>query len=345
MGIRVFSVEPERELIQDAAPLSREGIDRVVMRDNENEVTLRKADGQWWVGAGAVGYPAVELKLEEFWTTVEDINEAELVSRNSENHTLMGVTTEQGTSVEFWRGDQLLERFLVGDKAYAPLVELQKPLTPWTVQTRSCFLKREDSNNVYAVFCEFPSRFDPDNKLWSDPFIAEIPREDVEAITFSYPDSQFEVRVVNTVWVVNDGGPEKRASVGSVQQFLGFLEGLIADDFPGESEADALDFTQPSATMAITTRQGASTPPVLLLFIERESRDDAGGAFYVKDAQKPYVYILEEAQSEMVLRDPAGFLPDPTPTPSPAPVPSPTPTPASEPSPAPEASPTPSGGS
>ncbi len=316
MAVRLLSVEPELEIIKNIAPLSREGINRVIMRDNLNEVTLRKTGGQWWVGSETFNYPAVETKLAEFWPTVEEINDAELVSRNPENHTLMGVTSEQGTSVEFWRDDQMLEKFLVGDKAYAPLVELQKPLTPWTVQTRSCFLKREGSDDIYQVFCEFPNRFDPDHKMWIDPYISAIPREDVEAITFSYPTKQFDLKVVNTVWMVAEGDSEKRADVVSVQDFLGLLERLIADDFPGEDEAKTLDFNNPNATMTITTRPGASSPPTVLLFIERKSRDDAKGAYYIKNAQNPYVYILEEERADEILITSAELLPEPTPTPT-----------------------------
>ena len=318
LGVRLFSAEPELELISGVRPITEDVVDRVVIRDQENETTLRKINGQWWAGSETYRYPAVQIKQDEFWEVVSRIDDAELISKNPENHALMGLTEEQGTWVEFYKGGELQEVFFVGDKVYAPLVEEEKPLTPWTVQARLCYLKRQNEDKVYAVYCQFPSMFDPDHQMWSDPIVAAIPREDVESVTFSYPEGEFDLKVVRSVWVVADVVSERQASIQTVQGFLEGLEQVVTSDFTTEEDVSKLDFGKPNASIGIGTRLGATSRPVLLLFIQREFDGDGQlQGYYVKDAEKPYVYILNQEQSEKLLIRKDGFLAEPTPQPTP----------------------------
>ena len=317
LALRIFSTEPDLEIISGVKPLSESSIDRVIIRDAGNEAILRKVDGEWWVGSDTFRYPTVELKLEEMWEVAGRIKEAELISKNPENHPLMGLTEEQGTWVEFWSGDQLKEKFLVGDKLYAPLVEEEKPITPWTVQARLCYLKREGEDKSYAIYCQYPTQFDPDPMMWGDPIVVGIPREHVEVVTFSYPEDSFELRVVSSVWMVTDGQTEQRADVESAHELLKELEQVVTSDFPTEEEARSLDFNNPNAAIGISTRQGVTSTPSLLLFVKKivPEGNPEEGTYYVKDSEKPYVYVLNPEESEKLLVSRSNLLPQPAPTP------------------------------
>ena len=199
---RLISVEPEKIVITDVAPLTEETLDKVVIRNNEFETRIEKFDGDWQVGP----YPVQRRRFEDMWATTEMFDEAELIATNPENHPVMGVSPENGTLVEFWNGDNLVEEFFVGDQQFAPIGE--RLITPWQNYVRLCYLRNPEEDDVYGIYCDFPDRFLPDPKFWKHPLITEIPRDEVESISFRYPEEDYSLRIENSVWVVSRDGAE-----------------------------------------------------------------------------------------------------------------------------------------
>ncbi len=327
---RLVSAETEAPILSNVRPLHEEVIDKVVMRDADNEVIVEKKGGGWWVGS----YPAVKYRLADMWDTAQAFDGAELIATSPENHAVMGVDEENTTVVQFWRGDELIEEFFVGDKQYAPIGE--NPITPWTAYVRLCYLRYPDQDDVYGIFCEWPERFLPNPKFWKDPIITEIPLDEVQSLAFSYPDEQVELQVVNSVWVMTSDGVEREASPEVVLDVLKRVEFLVTDDFPTEDEASRLDFAIADTSLRIGTRQGASADSALLLFlVEEEGDEEVGPSYYVKTATEPYVYILDPDSASKLLKTAEDFIPEPTPTPTPAATPTATPLPTPEPTPTP----------
>ena len=88
IAFRLLSAEGEGvKTFGDVSPLGPEVVDRVVMRDAEQQTIVVKRDGGWWVDA----YPALGVRMETLWETASRIGDAELVATNSTNHDLMGV--------------------------------------------------------------------------------------------------------------------------------------------------------------------------------------------------------------------------------------------------------------
>ena len=131
VAARLLASEPEGvSRLTGTNSLTADIVDKVVMRDAEYETVLTKIGAQWWVGP----YPAVNARLETLWETAELIEDAELIAANSTNHDLMGVHPDNGSVVQFWRGGELLDQFVVGDKVYAPVGE--KPIRPWSARVQ-----------------------------------------------------------------------------------------------------------------------------------------------------------------------------------------------------------------
>ena len=182
-------------------------------------------------------------------------DEAELIATNPENHPVMGVSPENGTLVEFWNGDDLIEEFFVGDQQFAPIGE--RLITPWKNFVRLCFLRDPEEDDVYGIFCDFPDRFQPDPKFWKHPLITEIPRDEVESISFRYPEEEFNLRIENSVWVVSQEGAEVgQADPEKMLELLQAVEYLVTSDFPTDDEMrrleDAGSFDLPDITMFIS---------------------------------------------------------------------------------------------
>ena len=182
MGIafRLLSTEGEGiKKLGEVSPLGPEVIDRVVMRDAELQTIVEKRGDGWWVDA----YPAIAVRLETLWETASRIGDAELVATNATNHDLMGVHPDNHTVLEFWSEGEVVERFIVGDKQFAPVGE--RVITPWTATVRLCYLRRPDEVEVYSLFCEFPEPFGTDSNFWRDPIVAAVPPDEIESVTFS----------------------------------------------------------------------------------------------------------------------------------------------------------------
>ena len=298
---RFISAEPDEILISDVAPLSEETLDKVVIRNNEFETVIEKLDGDWLVGP----YPVQRRRFEDMWATTQMFDAAELIATNPENHPLMGVSPENGTLVEFWNGDELVEEFFVGDQQFAPIGE--RLITPWQNFVRLCYLRNPEEDDVYGIFCDFPDRFLPDPKFWKHPLITEIPRDEVESISFRYPEEEFNLRIENSVWVVSQEGAEVgQADPEKMLELLQAVEYLVTSDFPTDDEMSRLNFDLADITIFIQVRTGAIARSARLLLLERDE-----GGFYVKRQGQDYAFIVDDQTAPFILKKIQDLIPPP----------------------------------
>ena len=298
---RVVSVEPEKIVISNVAPLTEETLDKVVIRNNEFETVIEKLDGDWQVGL----YPVQRRRFEDLWATTGLFDEAELIATNPENHPVMGVSPENGTLVEFWNGDDLVEEFFVGDQQFAPIGE--RIITPWQNFVRLCYLRNPEEDDVYGIFCDFPDRFLPDPKFWKHPLITEIPRDEVESISFRYPEEEYSLRIENSVWVVSQDGAEVgQADPEKMLELLQAVEYLVTSDFPTDDEMSRLNFDLADVTMFIQVRTGAISRSARLLLLERDE-----GGYFVRRQGQDYSFIIDDQTAPFILKRIADLIPPP----------------------------------
>lgn len=298
---RFISAEPNEILLTGVAPLTEETLDKVVIRNNEFETVIEKLDGDWQVGP----YPVQRRRFEDMWATTQMFDEAQLIAQNPENHPLMGVSPENGTLVEFWNQGDLVEEFFVGDQQFAPIGE--RLITPWQNFVRLCYLRDPEEDDVYGIFCDFPDRFLPDPKFWKHPLITEIPRDEVESISFRYPEEDFSLRIENSVWVVSQGGAEVgQADPETMLQLLQAVEYLVTSDFPTDDELGRLNFDLADITVFIQVRTGAISRSARLLLLERDE-----GGYFVKRQGQDYAFIIDDQIAPFILKRIADLIPPP----------------------------------
>ncbi len=298
---RFISAEPDEILLTGVAPLTEETLDKVVIRNNEFETVIEKLDGDWQVGP----YPVQRRRFEDMWATTALFDEAELIAQNPENHPLMGVSPENGTLVEFWNQGDLVEEFFVGDQQFAPIGE--RLITPWQNFVRLCYLRNPEGDDVYGIFCDFPDRFLPDPKFWKHPLITEIPRDEVETISFRYPEEDFSLSIENSVWVVSQGGAEVgQADPEKMLELLQAVEYLVTSDFPTDDELNRLNFDLADITMFIQVRTGAISRSARLLLLERDE-----GGYFVKRQGQDYAFIIDDQVAPFILKRISDLIPPP----------------------------------
>ena len=295
---RAITFQSESVIISDVPELTETSLDRVVIRNNEFETVVDKVGGEWRVGQ----YPVVRNRFEDMWATTAMFQKAELIARNPENHSIMGVAAENGTFVEFWKDDELVDEFFIGDQQFARIGE--RMITRWTVFVRTCFLRRPDSDDVFGIFCDFPDRFPTDPKFWRNPIIAEIPRDEIQVVRFRYSDEEFELELNNSVWTLTGGQFNKEPADSQVMvELLQYLEMLVASDFPTEDEVSRLDFSIADITLELDVRPGSTSRSARVLFMRRDE-----GGFFVKRSDQAYAYILEDDLAIHVLKKIADFV-------------------------------------
>ena len=298
---RFISAEPDEILLTGIAPLTEETLDKVVIRNNEFETIIEKTDGDWKVGP----YPVQRRRFEDMWSTTQLFDEAELIATNPDNHPVMGVSPENGTLVEFWNEGELIEEFFVGDQQFAPIGE--RVITPWQNYVRLCYLRNPDEDDVYGIFCDFPDRFLPDPKFWRHPLITEIPRDEVESISFRYPEEEFNLKIENSVWIVSQDGAEVgQADPEVMLELLQAVEYMVTSDFPTDDELARLNFDLADITMFIQVRTGAISRSARLLLLER----DAGG-YFVKRQGQDYAFVIDDQVAPFILKRIANLIPPP----------------------------------
>lgn len=298
---RFVSAEPDEILLTGVAPLEEETLDKVVIRNNEFETVIEKVDGDWQVGP----YPVQRRRFEDMWATTALFDKAELIAQNPENHPLMGVSPENGTLVEFWNQDDLVEEFFVGDQQFAPIGE--RLITPWQNFVRLCYLRNPEEDDVYGIFCDYPDRFQPDPKFWKHPLITEIARDEVETISFRYPEEDFSLSIENSVWVVRQGGAEVgQADPEVMLQLLQAVEYLVTSDFPTDDELSRLNFDLADITMFIQVRTGSIARSARLLLLERDE-----GGYFVKRQGQDYAFIIDDQVAPFILKRIADLIPPP----------------------------------
>ncbi len=298
---RFISAEPDEILLTGIAPLTEETLDKVVIRNNEFETIIEKTDGDWQVGA----YPVQRRRFEDMWSTTQLFDEAELIATNPENHPVMGVSPENGTLVEFWNAGELIQEFFVGDQQFAPIGE--RVITPWQNYVRLCYLRNPEEDDVYGIFCDFPDRFLPDPKFWKHPLITEIPRDEVESISFRYPEEEFNLKIENSVWVVSQDGAEVgQADPEVMLELLQAVEYMVTSDFPTDDELARLNFDLADITMFIQVRTGSISRSARLLLLERDE-----GGYFVKRQGQDYAFVIDDQVAPFVLKRIANLIPPP----------------------------------
>ena len=106
-------------------------------------------------------------------------------------------------------------------------------------------------------------------------------------MSFADPGGQFDVQVMDSVWMVGSGDDRVRANITLVQDMLKNIEMLVARDFPTEEQIDGLDFSKPDITITIVTKPDSQYSSSLLLVIE-----DSDGGYWGKTSDSSYIYYF-----------------------------------------------------
>ena len=306
LGKIFLNLNQSTEIILNSANLNSNSVDKIILSDREDQATvyLNADDNRWYVGS----YPVLDEYMNALWNTVSEINRAELVSNNPENHQYMGVDPRNTTNVEFYYKDELIETFLIGDKEYAPIEEDEVARMPWSQYVLRCYLRKANEVSVYGIFCPYPSLFAADPTRWPDPYIAKIQPADVETLVYNFYGQEFLVKKIDARWYIDYQGQQSEAKQDVMYYLLESLTTLITSDYPefwDKKIVGSLDWNDPDITLRVNTKQVSNSKSIYLSFIERPDEDFS---YYVKDATKTYVHFLSSRKAPDIIKSRADLV-------------------------------------
>ncbi len=274
--------------LEGLLPITPDVVDEVTLEDGGEQTTIRRQNNEWLLVTGRTE-PAFDRRLAVFWNAVLLVDGAQLIARNPANHELMGVDDAQGVRVGFYLGDALQEELVFS--------------TVWTEEAQLCYVKRPRGDEVYGVPCGFDQIFDPSPYSWRNPIIAQLPRDQLDSMTFAYQDDVFVVRRSGPGWVIEADGQQFTANPLQVETMLQLAEFVVAQGFVHDEEAGAVDFSSPHAEITATTAPGSQLGGVNLRFL-KVSED----TYYVQRQGSDDVYLVDGPTVDALLRPREGYI-------------------------------------
>tara|TARA_Y100000310_G_scaffold129508_1_gene128657 strand:+ start:753 stop:1688 length:936 start_codon:yes stop_codon:yes gene_type:complete len=286
--IRFVSVNPEEEVLSGLLPMAGNVVTRITLHDSATEkgADLVRIGEIWTIN----NRPVFPPKMDQFWLAVSEIDGAQLIAENPDNHGRMGVADGQGTVVSFYLDEFLQERFIVGT---------------WSQEVRLCYLRRPEKTDVHGIECPVAMSgiFDIEPDGWRNPVVLAIPGEEVASVTFTYPDEEFVLKISEAGWVVSDGTVEVPANLLQVETVLSVLELMVASGFATEEEAENLSFDPPDASVRIETTEDSELPATRIRFLERDAV-----SYYLRSPAQPTTFIMDREFMDALLKRGLDFL-------------------------------------
>ena len=289
--------------MENISPLNRDIVDKIIITDGVNQTTLTKNNLNWKVG----NYPVVFDGFEEMWEVISNFPKARLISNNESNHSLMGVSESNSTAFEFYNNQTLVEKFLIGDKVYAPMPDEENIYTPWTSLSRMCYIREPGSKEVYGVFCQYPDRFNPKPEMWAEPTILKIPMDEIESILYRYPQTEFQLKILpNNQWIIIEETGPSIADVNIANKLLSEFSQLVTSDFPNPKNVNNLDLLNPTIAITVIAKPNSGNDSVDLFLFE-DSQQQNGG-YYIKNRINDWVYYIDSNTSSSILKYPFDLI-------------------------------------
>ena len=274
--------------LEGLLPISPDVVDEVTLESGEERTTIRRQNNEWLLVTGRTE-PAFDRRLAVFWNAVLLVDGAQLIARNPANHELMGVDDAQGVRVGFYLGEALQEELVFSNV--------------WTEEAQLCYVRRPRGDEVYGVPCGFDQIFDPSPYSWRDPIIAQLPRDQLDSMTFAYQDDVFVVRRSGPGWVIEADGQQFTANPLQVETMLQLVEFVVAQGFVHDDQVSEFDFSVPFAEVTATTAPGSGLGGVNLLFLQGSEN-----VYYVKRQGSEDIYLVDGPTVDALLRPRDGYI-------------------------------------
>ncbi len=218
---QLLGTRKSRSFQADLVRIDTAQIDRIVIAmPDEPEFTLtRQEDGQWWVTNGKVSAPALHSVVNPMLHTLTRIRAQRVAAKKPERWKDYQVDSSQGTRIQVYRGNKLLEDFVVGKFNFDP-----------QLQSATAYLRLGNQPEVFAVDGFAVMNLAQDFDSFRRKTITRFQRKEVTSVRLQ-GEPAWELQKDSTRWLLN-GMPADSAQVARYLNSLASVSGHeFADDF------------------------------------------------------------------------------------------------------------------
>ena len=303
--------------------LSALDVDRIMIEKGGDTLSVERKDANWTVGTHAGN----AFKIDFVWDLLGQIDQAQSIPSDAEEHAVLGLTRQSGTTVSFWNDGVLVDSLIVGS---------------FNDETGGTFMRHPSADAIAAIGLDLERLFSPEIDEWRENVIVDAAAVLVESLKFTYPNESFTVTLkieetesdlnesadllqqaavnasiltgeaiperqaneavpnpdpIELFWVLESGGSQTRAAPDSVMEVLQQLAPLFAYEFADE-EWEALSRIEADWSLEIG---GAGLGSLAhLSFYGREAED----SYFVRKTGLQEIFIVDADTVEALMKRP-----------------------------------------
>jgi hypothetical protein len=263
-------------------------IQKVEIRSDNSSVVLEKRGDKWWV-TDPIEYPANPQYCNELSGKLADLEIENLISEQVDKQSMFEVTDSAGTLLTITAGGKQPGNIIMGKMSDS---------------YRHTYMRKADSDKIYLVKGVYKSYFNRKAKDWRDKTIASYDRDQLRGFVLTYPNSTFELTMVDSVWMVKSGTEQFAADKGNVDRLVNMVHNLQCFDFVDSLDTRKYDFSKPAFQLKVMTTADQFTLKVL--------PEDKDSKKYVVEKEGALThFIIYESTAKAMMKELDEFRPKP----------------------------------
>lgn len=209
-------------------------ITKIVITPRSNptsDIELIKKDNKWIVSKNNKEFSADYNVIKHILSTFSSMKPLQIAARTKDKWKEFEVTDSTATIVRIYKGKKKVSTLYIGRFNYIQ-PKNQSPYSYYYGQqgTMATYVRESKDPNVYLVEGFLAMTFNRDVNDFRNKTVIRFNTNDINKITFSYPDSSFFLVKDNNKWKVNDQ-PADSASVANYLSSMAWLNSYsLVDD-------------------------------------------------------------------------------------------------------------------
>ena len=278
-----------QEKVQNFLQLDSAAVNRFEFNLFDTKLAFEKVAQQWHM-TRPDSCRADNRAIEQMLSMASHLEVGEIISSNPEKQFVFQVDTVMGNRLDFFDGENLLASMVIGkmqeDRLHA-------------------YLRKTDSDDVYLAKGLFSSIANRRLDLWKDRSLFVLDPKQASQIELSRDQKKFRLTREDTLWLVSAHPYQESlpADGGVVEEYLGTLVDMKADDFVRAFQSGGISFDRPQFELKLTVADGEQERVVAVA----QGGEESG--YYVKTDRDRNVFILYEFNFKRIAKTFQDFQP------------------------------------
>jgi len=244
----------ERTFKSELVEISEESATKLVITSNKNEqpLELNKVGDDWQVSLkDGSKVKATSNEISSTFKQLQDIKTSQIVARSTAKWADYKVD-DQGTKVQVFEGATKVLDIILGKFDIDPAsLQQQGQFGGQSNPQFTSYVRLQGEDEVYSVNGFFEGLASQTADNYRDKQLFKMRAEDVQQVSFNYPDSAFQIVLRDTVWMY--GNSTKSVDSTKVAQYLNTLTTTSGSKFVDKPRGESV------VNIEVKTKDGSLT--------------------------------------------------------------------------------------